>query len=498
MNSRSKQNSMGHGKVCQGKGLRSMDGDPGESNANFTRHPSSVVSEISVDKESTVPNATDQEPNEVGDAMHSYFKQLANSDPLSPEDEYDLWSTLDHLNMSRRRELYRFGFVLQEHIKLLTACDGTNINDYFPYSSFPEQEHKTNSPEVMLLYIKPWKKEIQDQYERLRRAYHEKDVYSDAQQAAIDLLMRYPVQSELLNEWSQVANIYRMSFENEWDTAPKEELSQIQLDIEEKILMGWEEFTASMALLEYYDSEIQKVKEKILTANLRLVVSLVKFYRDPKIQPSDLIQEGNLGLIHALERFDYKLGHKFSTYATWWIKRYILKSVASQSRVIRLPTHMLQAISKINKTEQNFILTHGRDPSDEELAEILELTRERVSSIKRMACQTISLQAPVSEDENSSTLLESLSADNESDDPVRQLAYKMMCSRLGKVLEHLTEREQQIIRMRFGLNGKPPKTLIEVSKYFGLTRERIRQLEFRAIKKLRDPSLIIYFKDYFG
>lgn len=233
-----------------------------------------------------------------------------------------------------------------------------------------------------------------------------------------------------------------------------------------------------------------------MTANLRLVVSIVNRYRSSAVPEGDLIQEGNLGLIRAMDRYDYRLGTRFTTYATWWIKQAVLYTISSQSRVIRLPGHMLAAINKINKAEQNFILTNGRDPSLDELSAILELPRPRISALKKMMCQAISLQAPRNTEEGSE--LENLLSDGEADDPVRLLAFKLLKARLEQALGTLSEREQQVIRLRFGLDSEKTMTLVEVSKVFNLTRERIRQIEMRAIKKLREPALQGYFKEYFS
>ena len=209
-----------------------------------------------------------------------------------------------------------------------------------------------------------------------------------------------------------------------------------------------------------------------------------------------MIQEGNLGLIRAIDKFDHKLGHKFSTYATWWIKQAVSRTITSQSRVIRLPAHMIATIVRINRAEQDFLQRNGRMPTDMELAAQLEMSRERISAIKKMTCQTISLQAPVS-DENDRNLLENLLCDPDTTDPARQMTSKLLLENLKDAIDRLPEREQQIIRMRYGLDSQPPKTLLEVSKFFNLTRERIRQIEMRAIRHLRNPNLETCYQDYY-
>jgi RNA polymerase primary sigma factor len=206
---------------------------------------------------------------------------------------------------------------------------------------------------------------------------------------------------------------------------------------------------------------------------------------------NDLIQEGNLGLIKALDRFDFKLGFRFSTYAGWWIRHKIFRIIASQSRVIRLPMHMIRLIQDIRRAEQRFIHLNGREPEVEELAEMLDMSPAKVNSIRKMACQTISLQATLSSDDDSG-IFEDLVADSSTAAPSEQIAKKILYDKLYEMLRTLPEREQQIIIMRFGLFGQPSLPLIEISKRFNLTRERVRQLEVKIISNLRSPDKLKY------
>jgi len=208
-----------------------------------------------------------------------------------------------------------------------------------------------------------------------------------------------------------------------------------------------------------------------------------------------LIQEGNIGLMRALDKFDYRLGHKFCTYATWWIKQSVNRSIADQSRVIRIPIHMINTINMINAVEQRFIQENGREPSVDELASKLEMPVARVSAIQKMARQPLSLQSSVNDDDETSTLEGMVSDDR--NDPVEEIASQVIREKLFEALATLSEREQQIIIMRFGLDGEEPKTLVEVSQHFDLTRERIRQIEMKTIEKLRAPSRLRYFDNIF-
>ena len=199
----------------------------------------------------------------------------------------------------------------------------------------------------------------------------------------------------------------------------------------------------------------------------------------------------------ALEKFDYKLGHRFCTYASWWVRQAVARALSAQSSVIRLPIHMLSTIRKMNIAEKNYIQLHGTEPTTEELAQVMELPRERVSAIKKMSLQCISLQAPQSADDPDFTI-ENLLSDKLSDDPMKSLARKMLKRRLTAAISQLSEREKLVLNMRYGLDGGPCKTLTEVSEIFNVTRERVRQLELKTLEKLRKHSdRGKYLEDFF-
>ena len=224
-------------------------------------------------------------------------------------------------------------------------------------------------------------------------------------------------------------------------------------------------------------------------SNLRLVVSLAGKYRECNVPLNDIIQEGNLGLMVAVQRFDVQLGNRFSTYAGWWIKHYMLRAISEQSRVVRLPLHMIQAIQNMNRAEQRFIQIEGREPENNELAELLELPVARVSAMRKMASQSLSLQAPLSTEEDGSSL-EELIAPEENSEPWRNYARKLLYDKLYEMLNTLPERERQIIIYRFGLCGEPVLPLCEISARLHLSRERVRQLENKVMNLLRSKEYL--------
>ena len=290
----------------------------------------------------------------------------------------------------------------------------------------------------------------------------------------------------------QIGKVPLLNAEQEVELAKRIEAG---LFAEEKLAEGGRSLSTDQRIdLEWISDDGTRAKNHLLEANLRLVVSLAKRYTGRGMLFLDLIQEGNLGLIRAVEKFDYTKGYKFSTYATWWIRQAITRAMADQARTIRIPVHMVEVINKLARVQRQMLQDLGREPTPEELAVELDMTPEKVVEVQKYGREPISLHTPLGEDGDSE--FGDLIEDSEAIQPGEAVSFTLLQEQLHSVLDTLSEREAGVVSMRFGLTDGQPKTLDEIGKVYGVTRERIRQIESKTMSKLRHPSRSQVLRDY--
>ncbi|MBE5795036.1 MAG: RNA polymerase sigma factor RpoD [Clostridiales bacterium] len=344
------------------------------------------------------------------------------------------------------------------------------------------------------------------------------ELYEDAKQKGAitkdevaNQLMELEIDAEQMNKVYETLERLGIDVVNEFDPVPAEELvepEQIDLSVPEGISvddpvrMYLKEIGKVPLLTAEEEIEIAKrmeegdedAKQKLTEANLRLVVSIAKRYVGRGMLFLDLIQEGNLGLIKAVDKFDYRKGYKFSTYATWWIRQAITRAIADQARTIRIPVHMVETINKLIRISRQLLQEYGREPTPDEIAKVMNISESKVREIIKIAQEPVSLETPIGEEEDSH--LGDFIPDDDAPAPAEAASFTLMKEQLLDVLDTLTPREEKVLRLRFGLDDGHQRTLEEVGRVFKVTRERIRQIEAKALRKLRHPSRSKKLKDY--
>ncbi len=480
-----------------------------------------IIEASDVDRFKDGKKADDQEEEEekpeakldiLDDPVRMYLKQMGQVPLLTREQEVEISKRIEEAELNVQKHINRFGFIARAYLDLAQKLqEGRERFDRVIL------DKKIESRERYMKALPKLCAQLDHAQQNCGTTYkhylahggknHETKSYHDFKKAHDAIQRIYPKfffkqkvteefvhladeTNRLLTQWTEELHKPKKK-----DKAHAHHHAPAPIDygtkLKEQQMRTWlspEEFFAEYADLKVWLKKALKAKTEMVEANLRLVISIAKKYTNRGLSFLDLIQEGNMGLMKAVEKFEYRRGYKFSTYATWWIRQAITRSIADQARTIRIPVHMIETINKLMRVQKQLVQDYGREPTPEEVADEIQLPVERVRAVLKMAQQPISLQSPVGESDDTSfgDFIEDKGAENPSD----MTAIVLLKEKIKDVLETLTERERQVLEQRFGLVDGYSRTLEEVGRQFKVTRERIRQIEAKALRKMRHPTRI--------